>query len=134
MKPGDVAYVRYRLDQARETLIAAQVLLEKRLLRSAVNRIYYACFYVAESLLRTEGMHSKTHRGTLSLFDGHWAKMGRIPPEMVHFYHEVFRERHEGDYVALTAFDADDVGDWLRSAKSFVELGTEIVEKALSSQ
>jgi len=69
MKPEDQAYVRYRLAQARETLTAAQLLLDNGLLRSAVNRVYYSCFYVAEALLRTEGMHSTTHRGVMSLLD-----------------------------------------------------------------
>jgi len=134
MKPEDQAYVRYRLAQARETLTAAQLLLDNGLLRSAVNRVYYSCFYVAEALLRTEGMHSTTHRGVMSLLDIYWAKTGRIPAETAGFYNEIFKERHEGDYVALTAFDLDDVKGWLRNAKSFVDFGTEIVEKALPSQ
>jgi hypothetical protein len=134
MKSQDEAYVRYRLVQARETLTAAQLLFENGLLRSAVNRLYYACFYVAEALLRTEGMHATTHRGVMSLLDIYWAKTGRISAEMASFYNEVFKERHEGDYVALTAFVLDDVRDWLRNAKSFVDFGTEIAEKALSSQ
>lgn len=37
-------YIKYRLEKADETLIAAQVLLQNKLWNSVVNRLYYACF------------------------------------------------------------------------------------------
>ncbi|MBI3163682.1 MAG: HEPN domain-containing protein, partial [Chloroflexi bacterium] len=45
---------RYRLDQARETLLDAQVLYEhERRPASIVNRAYYAMFYATLALLVT---------------------------------------------------------------------------------
>jgi uncharacterized protein (UPF0332 family) len=37
--------VRYRVDQAEETLREAEILLAETALRGAINRAYYAMFY-----------------------------------------------------------------------------------------
>jgi len=37
-----MALVRYRLEQADESLQAASILIEKKLLRPSINRSYYA--------------------------------------------------------------------------------------------
>ena len=68
MKPEEKAYVGYRLDRARETLAEAKALLDLGLLRGAVNRLYYACFYCVSGLLFTEGMSSAKHSGVQALF------------------------------------------------------------------
>ena len=44
---------------AEETLNAAQVLLDEGYLRDAVNRAYYAIFYIAEALLNEKIYGSK---------------------------------------------------------------------------
>jgi len=45
VNPETVAYVRYRAALARENLDVAKLALTAGHLRSAVNRLYYACFY-----------------------------------------------------------------------------------------
>jgi uncharacterized protein (UPF0332 family) len=37
--------IKYRLEQANETISDVQLLIENNRLRSAVNRIYYGIFY-----------------------------------------------------------------------------------------
>jgi len=134
VKPEELAYIRHRLVLARETLEDAQLLFDRGHLHSTVNRLYYACFYTAEALLRTEGMISTKHSGVRSLIDVHWSKTGRLPIEMAHFYRKIFEQRQKGDYGLPADFERGTVADWLHNAKSFVGLGTEIVEKVLSNQ
>ncbi len=45
------ALVAYRLEQADESLTAAEILLRGKLIRPAVNRAYYAMFYAVLALL-----------------------------------------------------------------------------------
>ena len=47
MEEDWTAFVRYRIEKADETYHAAQVLYEAAQWNSVVNRLYYACFYVA---------------------------------------------------------------------------------------
>lgn len=43
--------VRYRLARAKESLGEARLLLANGHIRTAVNRIYYACFYAVSARL-----------------------------------------------------------------------------------
>jgi hypothetical protein len=55
LKPEQLAeLVRYRMDQAYETLREAEILLGESALRGAVNRAYYAMFYALLDLLATK--------------------------------------------------------------------------------
>ncbi|MCA2724430.1 MAG: HEPN domain-containing protein [Microcystis sp. M166S2] len=42
-KPDD--YIRYRLQRANETISETKILIENKLWNTAINRMYYACFY-----------------------------------------------------------------------------------------
>jgi predicted nucleotidyltransferase len=46
--------VRYRIEQAQETLREAELLLGAAALRGAINRAYYAMFYALLALLATK--------------------------------------------------------------------------------
>lgn len=78
MNPKTVAYIHYRTALARETLDVAKLALADGHLRSAVNRLYYACFYMVSALLFAEGHASSKHSGIRSLFNRHWIKTGRL--------------------------------------------------------
>ena len=86
-----------RLDQAREILQDAKLLLDNGSLLSAVNRFYYACFYSVEALLRVRGLSSSKHTGIRSLFNQHLVKPGIVPTEYGQFYSLIFKRRHEKD-------------------------------------
>ena len=58
MMPETAELVRYRLARATESLAEAKLLLTNDHVRTAVNRLYYACFYAASALLLTEGHSS----------------------------------------------------------------------------
>lgn len=98
MNPETVAYVRYRTALAREALDVAKLALADGHLRSAVNRLYYACFYIVAALLFSEGHASSKHSGIRSLFNRHWIKTRRLPVEMSSFYRDLFNHRQQGDY------------------------------------
>ncbi len=40
-----VYYVKYRMQRAKETLVEIETLIENKFWNTAVNRLYYACFY-----------------------------------------------------------------------------------------
>jgi uncharacterized protein (UPF0332 family) len=71
MKSEEIDLVRHRVTRAEETLEDARLVLEQGHLHSAVNRLYYACFYIVSALLFTEGLSSSKHSGVRSLFDRH---------------------------------------------------------------
>jgi uncharacterized protein (UPF0332 family) len=46
--------IDYRLEQAREAVCDAELLLDADRYRAAANRLYYACFYAASAALLTK--------------------------------------------------------------------------------
>jgi uncharacterized protein (UPF0332 family) len=102
-------------------------------LRSTVNRLYYACFYMVSALLFAEGHISSKHSGIRSLFDRHWIKTGRLPVEMSSFYRDLFNHRQQGDYDDFVDFASDDVQTWYDQTNAFVTRISDEIEKLLSA-
>ena len=126
-------YIQFRLREAGESLQEAELLLQNGHLRTAVSRVYYACFYAAEALLLTEGQHSKKHSGVRSLLERHWIVSGRLPREMGRFYHQLLDSRLEADYEQ-GEFEQNTVAGWLEEARRFVDVLTTEAQKRLEGQ
>jgi uncharacterized protein (UPF0332 family) len=75
------ALVLYRMEQAEESLDAARVLLEQRLVRPAATRACYAMFYAILALLATKKRETSKHSGAISLFDKEFVKAGLFSKE-----------------------------------------------------
>ncbi len=118
---------------AQEAIDVAQSAVEDGYLHSAVNRLYYACFYIVSALLFAEGHVSSKHSGVRSLFNKHWIKTGRLPIEMSAFYRDLFNYRQQGDYDDFVDFAIDDVRAWHAQAQVFMRRIVEQLERLLSA-
>lgn len=98
---------------------------------TAVNRIYYGCFYLVSALLLCEGHASSKHSGVRALFDRHWIKTGRLPTETSRFYRQMLKRRHSGNYIDLVSFDLDEVRAWYEEAQNFVSCLNEQIDRLL---
>jgi uncharacterized protein (UPF0332 family) len=121
MTPETAELVRYRLARATESLAEVKLLLANDHVRTAVNRLYYACFYAVSALLLTEGHSSPKHSGIRALFDQHWIAPGWLPKDMGRLYRRLFDSRQKSDYADLVTFDPAEVRSWLEEARAFVE-------------
>jgi hypothetical protein len=119
---GQEALIAYRIARAEESLDEARLLLSAGHLNTAVNRLYYACFYAVSALLMSEGHGSSRHSGVRSLFDAHWVKPGKVPIAQGRFYRGLFNNRQKSDYADLVVFAETDVRTWLTQAEAFVAL------------
>lgn len=70
-----------------------------------MNRIYYAAFYAVSAALFERGTSFKKHTGVRTAFHREFIKSGLLDVEWSKFYDQLFEDRQEGDYVALTTFD-----------------------------
>jgi uncharacterized protein (UPF0332 family) len=113
--------VYYWMEKAMESLDAAYDELKAGRLSFAVNRIYYACFYAVSAVLLQEGFRFKKHSGVRAAFHKNFVKHGLVNRELGEFYDEVFEARQRGDYIELVCFEKEQVEDWHRQAKQFVE-------------
>jgi uncharacterized protein (UPF0332 family) len=106
---------------AEETLNAAQVLLNEEYLRDAVNRAYYAVFYIAEALLNEKDLRFKKHGAVHGAFARHYIKTGLFDAK----YHKLlllaFGRRMLGDYDEVVQFKSDEVKETITEAWDFLQ-------------
>jgi uncharacterized protein (UPF0332 family) len=133
MKPEERDYLEYRMIRAAESLDVARLALGNNHLQDAVNRLYYACFYMVTALLQTKGLASGKHSGVRALFNQNWIKTGVLPHSIGRFYQEIFERRQEGDYADLAAFNRDDVIAWMRTAEEFVSAIAALIEEHIQN-
>jgi uncharacterized protein (UPF0332 family) len=127
--PVDIkALIKYRINRAEETLEEASLAIENSRLHLAVNRIYYAAFYVVSALALSKGFKTSKHSQLLSWFNQKFVKKELIDKNMGKFYLDAFGMRQEGDYDDLVSFDLKYVGDKLTLAKDFVRSIKEIIK------
>jgi uncharacterized protein (UPF0332 family) len=114
--------LRYRLSQAEESLLDAEVLIQAhRSARSIVNRCYYAMFYAALALLQTIGKGSSKHTGILSLFDSEFILTGILPRQLSKDFHRAFKLRQTSDYEIVGPLDDQAISEIRREAREFIQ-------------
>lgn len=116
--------------QAEESLQAAEVLLEKKLPRQAATRVYYAAFHAARSLLFSEGLESKTHRGVIQLFNLHFISNGKMDSSYAHLLSRTQREREDADYLTGFIFTESAVEERLKMVRDFLSVVRKYLQEA----
>jgi uncharacterized protein (UPF0332 family) len=112
--------LRYRMQQAHETLREAAILLNEDAWRGTVNRAYYAMFYALLALLATRQLGTSRHSGALSLFDREFVKQGIFPLELSRSLHLAFERRQRHDYGEMIALNREIAEQSLAEARDFV--------------
>lgn len=115
------ALVRYRLQQAAETLREANLLLDQSAWRGAQNRAYYAMFYAVHALLATRQLGTSKHSGVLALFDREFVKPGLLPTALSRSLRLAFNRRQSWDYGEVGGLDSEEITDMVTGAKLFVQ-------------
>jgi uncharacterized protein (UPF0332 family) len=115
------ALVRYRMARASEVLAEVHVHVEHRFWNTAVNRLYYACYYAVSALLVSKGISATTHSGVRQMFGLHFIKEELIPKDLGKFYSDIFDMRQTGDYEDYLDFTEEDVLDLQEPAQRLIE-------------
>lgn len=105
--------VTYRIKRAKETFEEVSSHIENKLWNTAVNRLYYACFYAVSALLINQEIRASTHSGVRQMLGLHFIKAGLISQELGKFYSDIFDMRQSGDYGDYIDFSEADVLDLL---------------------
>ncbi|MCF8242565.1 MAG: HEPN domain-containing protein [Melioribacteraceae bacterium] len=67
-------YVQYRRDKAHSTIDEIKILFKNDLYTNAVNRIYYAGFYIVSSLLLLDDFSTSKHIQLIGYFNKKYVK------------------------------------------------------------
>jgi uncharacterized protein (UPF0332 family) len=120
--------IKYRISRAHETLNEVDILIENKLWNTAVNRLYYACYYAVNALLLSKKIQAQTHAGIRQLFGLHFVKTGRIDKELGKFYSIIFDKRLTGDYDDFVDHKKEDVLFLKSKAEKFIHETDKLID------
>lgn len=124
------AIITYRLQRAKETLDEVNHLIESGYYNTAINRLYYACFYTVSALLIQKGISAYTHAGVKQMFGLHFISTGKVKNEYGRFYSDLFKDRQSSDYEDFIQFDEETSHNHYVKAEVFIR----VIEKLIVSQ
>jgi uncharacterized protein (UPF0332 family) len=121
MRKEILELIRYRLEEAEDSIKEAEVLLREEMsMRGVMNRLYYAMFYAVLALLQEKEMGASKHAGAISLFDREFIKKGIFDEKLSKSLHRAFELRQKGDYMEQAEVTRSDVIEILPETKEFV--------------
>lgn len=113
---------RELLEEAKDSIAAAKLLLDGGYPGYAASRAYYAMFYAAEAFLEGENLSFSKHSAVIAAFGRHFASTGRIPAEFHRYLLEAQELRHSGDYGPRDAVSFDHSREQIERAEQFLRL------------
>lgn len=113
--------VRYRMENAQNTLEEVKSHRENGYYNTAINRMYYACYYAASALLIANGIVTKSHDGVRQQLGLNFVLTGEITQEQGKFYSRLFSKRSSGDYEDFINHTLSTVDELFPQAQLFVE-------------
>ena len=117
------------LQNAEETLSAANILVREGFVRDAASRAYYAIFYIAEALLNEKGLNFKKHGAVHGAFAQHYVKTGLMDAKYHKLLTRSFSQRMLGDYDEVVRFGPDEVTEIINQARDFLRAAKEFLQR-----
>lgn len=115
------ALAAYRYQRALETLEEVPFLKQQGYYNTAINRLYYACYYAAVALLIKHEINPSTHAGVKQMIGMHFVATGRLSREMGRSFSLLFERRHSSDYDDFAYSSAEEIDELLPKAKAFID-------------
>ena len=115
-----VDIVKYRLENALNTLSEVKSHRENGFYNTAVNRMYYACYYAARAILTAYHIEAKTHEGVRQQLGLNFVLTGMLTQEQGRFYSRLYAKRTTGDYDDFIRHTLKTVDELYPQAQSFV--------------
>lgn len=127
-----IALISYRLQRSNESIKAAEIMMQNKMLTFAMNRIYYAMFYAVQAFLVLKGVSFSKHGQVKAFFNRELIKTGILPLELGRLYNKAFEYRQKFDYVDFSEPDTEMVVSYLEGARKFIAVIEEYIRKEQS--
>ena len=121
--------VNYRINRAYETIDEAKSIMESGFYNTAINRLYYACYYAVIALLMKHNIPTQTHAGVKQMLGLHFVLTKKLDTEYAKFYSQMFNNRISGDYDDFVIFDKEMLVVLLPKAEEFIYAIKELINE-----
>lgn len=123
------ALVEYRIQHAKNTFAEVRTITNSGFYNTAINRLYYACYYAVIALLLKNNIPTQTHAGVKQMLGLHFVKTKILDNEYARFYAQMFNNRISGDYDDFITFDLDMLEELIPQAEKFIEVIETIINE-----
>jgi len=113
--------VKYRMQNSKEKLDSAKILLENSKFKDCISRSYYAMFTATRALLATKHLDSSKHTGVVSLFNQHFVKKGTVTNDLGRMLMKGKDLRQDGDYKDFVEASMEEAQEQYNNAEKFIE-------------
>lgn len=111
----------YRLNSALETMETANLCVENKHYKDAINRCYYAAFYAAKAVLALEAVDFKRHKDVVAYFNKNYIATNKLPREVGKKLANLQRKRENSDYDDFFVASLEETEKQLKAAKYIIE-------------
>lgn len=111
--------MKYRLDNAKEKLESAKVLLDVGKYRDSIGRSYYAIFTAVRAVLAYDKVDFSKHSGVISYFQKEYIKTGKFDVKYSRYLQTAFQIRNSCDYDDFFIASKQDAEEQYNRAEEF---------------
>ncbi len=112
--------VDYWIEKSHKSLKSAILEYNQGYLDFAVNRLYYAVFYITNAYFFKKEKYFKKHSGLRANFHRELVKKEKINKIYGKLYDELFEAREEGDYKPFVSFEKEQVEEWIKLTQKLI--------------
>ena len=132
MNPAVGQMIQYRVQQATESLDEARALVAFSFFRGAINRAYYAMFYMVMALAVLKQEATSKHSGAIAFFDREFVKHGIFPKQLSQTLHMAFQRRQEYDYGEVFTCTLEEANQAIAEATEFVTIVSQYINSIVT--
>ncbi len=125
--------IAYRIERAYGSLKEAELMAQGEFYNASINRLYYACYYMAIALLLKNNISAQTHSGVKTLLGMHFTSKGKLSISASKIFATLFEKRHSSDYDAFVYCDQEMFDELYPKAEAFIEEVKELIESSSST-
>lgn len=114
--------VQYRLENAREKLESAKLLLDAGHYKDSVGRSYYAIFTAVRAILAKDGVDFSKHAGVIAYFQKEYVKTGIFDKQYSKYLQSSFQIRNNCDYDDFFIASRQDAEEQYEKAVSILQV------------
>ena len=125
--------IAYRIERAYGSLKEAKLMAQGGFYNASINRLYYACYYMAVALLLKNNISAQTHSGVKTMLGMHFTSKGKLSISASKIYTTLFEKRHSSDYDAFVYCDQEMFDELYPKAEAFIEEVKELIKSSCNT-
>jgi len=119
--------IQYRITQAEETILEAELLINNKMYRAATNRIYYGVFYALLALALKYDFSTSKHSQLIGWFNKTFVAENILDRDIGKIIGKVFESRIRGDYDSFVVITENEINSRFTDMKKAISCLKEFV-------